>query len=146
MCIRDRDVPAAEDHAIRVLVAEDNPVNRRVAEGLLRKAGCIVASATNGAEAIEKLEQDEFDLVLMDIDMPIMDGLAATRAIRELERGGAIQGNPVIIALTANAIGGDRDACLAAGMNEHMSKPLRSKRLQEMLGSYRAMQKQASNE
>ncbi len=125
--------PLPTHQPLRVLVAEDNPVNRRVAEGLLRRAGCIVTSATNGAEAVEAIRTASFDLVLMDIDMPVMDGLTATREIRELERQGNIKGDHVIVALTANAIGGDRHACLAAGMNEHMAKPLRTAGLEEIL-------------
>lgn len=125
--------PLQTHQPLRVLVAEDNPVNRRVAEGLLRRAGCIVTSAINGAEAVDALRTASFDLVLMDIDMPVMDGLTATREIRELERQGNIRGEHVIVALTANAIGGDRHACLAAGMNEHMAKPLRTAGLEAIL-------------
>lgn len=127
--------------ALRVLVAEDNPVNRRVAEGLLRKVGCTVITATNGAEAVARLENDTFDIVLMDVDMPVMNGLSATRRIRELERLGHIPAAQVIVALTANAIGGDRDACLEAGMDEHMSKPLRRSGLETMLRNFRELRK-----
>ncbi len=125
--------PDTKHRTMHVLVAEDNPVNRRVAEGLLKRAGCTVTSAVNGAEAVEKLAVNRYDLVLMDVDMPVMDGLTATREIRELERQGRIERENVIVALTANAIGGDREACIEAGMDEHMSKPLKTAGLEAML-------------
>lgn len=121
---------------LRVLLAEDNPVNRRVAEGLLKRAGCTVKSAVNGADAVDELMRECYDLVLMDVNMPVLDGLSATRKIRELERGGQIRHSHLIVALTANSIGGDREACLAAGMDEHILKPLRTPRLEEVLGGF----------
>jgi two-component system sensor histidine kinase/response regulator len=103
----------------RVLLAEDNPINREVAVELLRMAGLVVETADNGAAAVELTRTRTYDLVLMDMQMPEMDGLAATRAIR------ARDGRTLpIIAMTANAFGEDRAACLAAGMNDHVPKPV----------------------
>ena len=108
----------------RVLLAEDNPVNQEVARELLRRAGLQVDTAADGAEALAKLRALHYDVVLMDVQMPGMDGLSATRALRE-ERG---PGLPVI-AMTAHAFGEDRAACLAAGMNDHVAKPVDPERL-----------------
>ena len=105
-----------------VLLAEDNPVNVEVAKEYLSSFGCTVSVVGNGLEAIAAMKHAKFDVVLMDCQMPIMDGLTATRRIRdmEVERGGA----PVpIIALTANAFAEDRARCLEAGMNDYLSKP-----------------------
>ncbi|MDE2369061.1 MAG: response regulator [Burkholderiales bacterium] len=102
-----------------VLLAEDNPVNREVAGDLLRSAGIEVVMAGNGAEAVELASQRPFDLVLMDMQMPELDGLAATRAIRT-----RLGHRMPIIAMTANAYDDDRAACLAAGMNDHLAKPV----------------------
>jgi signal transduction histidine kinase/DNA-binding response OmpR family regulator len=109
---------------LRVLLAEDNLVNQKVAIRMLAKEDYSVALAGDGREALEALEQQSFDLILMDVQMPEMDGLQATMAIRERERarGG---GHIPIIALTANAMTGDRDRCLAAGMDGYASKPIR---------------------
>jgi len=112
-------------HDTRVLVVEDNKINRMVVEGILSKAGVIVETAGNGIEALNILKQKTFDLVLMDVQMPEMDGLEATQHIRrDLE----INTLP-IIALTAHAMKGDREMCLEAGMNDYIVKPLSQKRL-----------------
>ncbi len=108
----------------RVLLAEDNPVNQEVAGELLRRAGLLVDTAVDGAEALDKLRSLHYDAVLMDVQMPGMDGLAATRALRA-ERGPALP----VIAMTAHAFGEDRAACLAAGMNDHVAKPVDPERL-----------------
>ena len=114
--------PASPTVALRVLLAEDNPTNVLVASRYLKKLGCTVVHAANGALAMEALKGDPFDLVLMDCQMPELDGLSATRGIRawERERGRA---RIPIIAVTANAFADDREACLAAGMDDHISKP-----------------------
>jgi PAS domain S-box-containing protein len=114
----------------RVLLVEDNAVNRRVAEHQLRKLGCRVGIATNGAEAVAAWEHGDWQLVLMDCQMPVMDGLAATRAIRAHEPPG--QRTP-IVALTANALQGDREACLAAGMDDYLPKPFSPAALRDVV-------------
>jgi two-component system, sensor histidine kinase and response regulator len=112
----------------RILLAEDNPINQEVASELLHSVGLVVETAVNGQRAVECAVEGRFDLVLMDVQMPEMDGLMATRAIR-WKLG---QGLPVI-AMTANAFGEDRAACLAAGMNDHIGKPVDPDKLYEML-------------
>jgi two-component system sensor histidine kinase/response regulator len=106
---------------LRVLLAEDNPVNQTLAVVLLEQMGMRVTVANNGAEALEQVRQSSFDLVLMDVQMPEMDGFQATRAIRELDRP---KGRIPIIALTAHAIKGDKERCLEAGMDDYVSKPI----------------------
>ena len=112
---------------LRVLLAEDNPINRKVAVQMLEKSGLRVAVAVSGREALEKLACETFDVVLMDVQMPEMDGLAATRAIRA---SGASYRDVPIIAMTAHALKGDREMCLEAGMNDYLAKPIR---IQEVL-------------
>jgi len=117
-------VPAAR---LSILVAEDNSVNQRLAARLLEKKGYCVATASNGREAIEAAEKTAFDLILMDVQMPEMDGLAATAAIRERER---LTGAHVpILASTAHAMGGDRERCLQSGMDGYVSKPFKAEAL-----------------
>jgi CheY-like chemotaxis protein len=114
---------------LRVLLAEDNPVNQMLATRILEKLGHKVQVVSNGKEATERVRAEEFDLVLMDVQMPEMDGLDATRNIRNLAQ--ATQ--PHIIAMTANAMEGDREMCLAAGMNDYVSKPIRVNELVDAL-------------
>jgi PAS domain S-box-containing protein len=108
---------------LRVLLVEDNRVNQSLAVALLKKSGCQCQLAENGVRALEFLRQENFDLVLMDVSMPEMDGLEATRRIRTGECGTIAQQN-YIVAMTANAMEGDREKCLAAGMDDYLSKPL----------------------
>jgi CheY-like chemotaxis protein len=115
----------------RVLLAEDNDVNRRVATGLAERIGCRIDAVENGRQALEALDYNLHDLVLMDVQMPEMDGFAATAAIRERER--ATGKHIPIIAMTAHAMQGDREKCLAAGMDGYLSKPLRPGPLREIL-------------
>ena len=119
-----RDPAPADLHAglrgARILLVEDNEVNQEVALALLGGAGIEVSVAGNGQEALDALERQEFDAVLMDCQMPVMDGYAATRAIRRQPRRQSLP----VIAMTANAMVGDRDAALAAGMNDHIAKPI----------------------
>jgi len=105
---------------VHVLLVEDNAINRELAVDLLSRAGIVVRVASNGQEALDVLARERFDAVLMDCQMPVMDGFAATRALR---RRPALQSLPVI-AMTANAMVGDREAVLAAGMNDHIAKPI----------------------
>jgi PAS domain S-box-containing protein len=109
----------------RVLLAEDNPVNREVSTALLEVAGLQVQAANDGAQALARARDGGYDLILMDMQMPVMDGLQAARAIRALPGGGAIP----IIAMTANAFEDDRRACLEAGMNDYLSKPVEPQQL-----------------
>jgi two-component system sensor histidine kinase/response regulator len=106
---------------LHVLVADDNPVNRHLVAGLFEQRGDTVVQVEDGARALKTASSVAFDVIFMDLEMPEMDGLAATRAIREAERG---HGRHVaIIALTSRAQPADRDACLAAGMDAHLTKP-----------------------
>ncbi|AGN78300.1 MULTISPECIES: response regulator [Pseudomonas] len=109
----------------RILLVEDNPVNQLVAKGMLAKLGCQVQLATQGAEALEQLERDDFDLVLMDCNMPVMDGYEASRRIRQSGRWP----NLPIVALTANAMPEERERCRTAGMNDYLAKPFRREEL-----------------
>jgi two-component system, sensor histidine kinase and response regulator len=111
----------------RVLLVEDNEINRQVASELLEKAGLIVAIAKNGREGLEAVSREDFDLVLMDIQMPEMDGFEATRKIRASGKAGA-EALP-ILAMTANAMAGDRERSLEAGMNDHVIKPIDPEKL-----------------
>lgn len=110
------------DRRLKVLVVEDNPVNQRVSQGMLSARGHQVQLAANGREALEALENGQFDLVLMDVQMPEMDGLEATRRIRHQEA--ASGGHIPIIAMTAHALNEDRRRCLEVGMDEHVVKPI----------------------
>ncbi|MBI3678810.1 MAG: PAS domain S-box protein [Acidobacteria bacterium] len=113
---------------IRVLVAEDNLVNQRVATRMLTRLGCRADVAINGVEVLKALQEKRYDLILMDCQMPEMDGLEATREIRRLEGSG---GRVPIIALTANALPGQREECLEAGMDDYLPKPVRLQELVE---------------
>jgi PAS domain S-box-containing protein len=112
----------------RVLLAEDNGVNQVVARNMLKALGCEFDIVPNGAEALQALQNNSYDLVLMDCQMPVMDGYAATRAIREREARKGLNRLPVV-ALTANALVGDADACLESGMDDHLAKPYTRRQL-----------------
>jgi CheY-like chemotaxis protein len=112
---------------LRVLVVDDNLINQKVAARLLEKEGHSVVIAENGRVALERLGNAHFDLVLMDLQMPEMDGFAATAAIRQREAG---TGRRLpIVAVTANALVGDRERCLQAGMDAYISKPVQKQLL-----------------
>jgi signal transduction histidine kinase/ligand-binding sensor domain-containing protein/DNA-binding response OmpR family regulator len=115
----------------RILLAEDNPVNQRLAVGLLEKMGHQVTVAQNGREALDLLAQQTFDLVLMDVQMPEMDGFAATREIRKREQGQ--QRHIPVIAMTAHAMKGDRETCIAVGMDGYIAKPINRAELQQLI-------------
>jgi CheY-like chemotaxis protein len=114
---------------MRILLAEDNSVNQMLAVRLLRGLGYTADVAGNGVEAVDAVDADRYDLVLMDVQMPEMDGLEATREIRA--RHGP--SGPQIVAMTASAMAEDRDECLAAGMNDYVSKPIRVEELMSAL-------------
>ncbi len=116
----------------RILLAEDNLTNQMVAQAILKKLGFQSDIATNGAEALNALENTRYDLVLMDMQMPEMDGLEATRRIRDIQSS-VFNHNIPIIAMTANAMKEDREHCLEAGMNDYVSKPIKPQALSEML-------------
>ncbi|MBP5969304.1 response regulator [Pseudomonas iridis] len=112
-----------------VLLVEDNPVNQTVIEAMLRSLGFTVSVATDGAQAVRSAQGSEFEVILMDCRLPIIDGYEATRQIRDLPG----RGNVPIIALTANALQGDRETCLSAGMNDYLAKPFKRNDLQQIL-------------
>ena len=119
------------DH-LTVLLVEDNMVNRTLALEMLQRLGCDAQHAGNGVEALDALEKQEFDVVLMDCQMPVMDGFIATRKLREREVAKKLE--PIrVVALTANALAGDREACLAAGMNDYLAKPFTLAQLRNIL-------------
>jgi CheY-like chemotaxis protein len=116
------DATLAQHHPLRILLAEDNVVNQKLALRLLSQMGYRADLASNGIEAIESLARQTYDVVLMDVQMPEMDGLEATRRIVQRWPAGE---RPRIVAMTANAMQGDREACLAAGMDDYVTKPIR---------------------
>lgn len=119
----------AKQFPLRILIAEDNPVNFKLAERVLTKLGYAPERASNGKEAVEFLQRKPYDVILMDVQMPVMDGMEATRKIRTLHN----QTQPGIIAMTANAMQGDMEECLKAGMDDYISKPIRLEDLCAML-------------
>ena len=120
----------AARHPLRILLAEDNVVNQKLALRLLQQMGYRADLASNGIEAIESIERQPYDVVLMDVQMPEMDGLEATRRITARWQPGE---RPRIVAMTANAMAGDREECLAAGMDDYVTKPIRVDALVEAL-------------
>ncbi len=132
----EKTIPTLEESpaSIRALVAEDNIVNQQVIAGLLQKRGVKVALANNGREALQEVQKQDFDLILMDMQMPEMDGITATREIRKL--GGKYQ-DLLIFALTANTTSDDKSDCLLAGMNGFLSKPLSLQELDNVLAGIR---------
>jgi signal transduction histidine kinase/CheY-like chemotaxis protein len=120
--------------SLRILLAEDNPVNQRLACRLLEKRGHSVVVAANGLEALEALEKERFNLVFMDLQMPVMDGFEATAAIRKKEV--ATGTHLAVIALTAHAMKGDREKCLESGMDDYLTKPIRTQDLDQLLENY----------
>jgi two-component system sensor histidine kinase/response regulator len=109
--------------ALDILLVEDNPVNQLLAQRVLENAGHRVTVAGDGAQAVETIRRERFDLVLMDVQMPVLGGLEATAAIRDAERASGGVHLPVI-AMTASAMQGDRERCLAVGMDDYISKPI----------------------
>jgi CheY-like chemotaxis protein len=123
----------SKPRSLRILLAEDNPINQMMMMKMLNKLGYNADIAANGLEVLKFLEIQPYDLILMDIQMPEMDGFQATREIRKLWASGD---RPKIIAITANALEGDQERCLAAGMDGYISKPLRLDKLRAVLELY----------
>jgi CheY-like chemotaxis protein len=128
-----RHTPPKNHSGMRILLAEDNAVNQKVALRLLEREGHSVVVVGDGKQALMKFEEEPFDIILMDVQMPNMDGFEATAAIRRREKeiGGAIP----ILAVTAHAMKGDQERCLAAGMNGYITKPIRPNDLNEAIES-----------
>ena len=124
------DAGLAARHPLRILLAEDNVVNQKLAMRLLQQMGYRADLASNGLEAVESVQRQDYDVVLMDVQMPEMDGLEAARRITAAVPAGA---RPRIVAMTANAMQGDREACLAAGMDDYLTKPIRVEQLVQAL-------------
>src|SRR5439155_21733542 len=127
----------------RVLVVEDNAVNQDVATGLLKNMGCTVMTASNGRRAVQLFVQERFDLILMDCEMPVMDGFDATKRIRDIERamsglrdGDVSRSHTPIVALTAHALAEVRERCLKAEMDDFLVKPYDEAQIADMLGRW----------
>ena len=130
-----QQVPLSETNgqSLRILVADDNAINQQVALGLLGKLGHRVNIANNGAEAVAMLQREDYDLVLMDVQMPEVDGITATKMIRGLPD---YKSRTPIIAMTANAMSEDRDICINAGMNDYLAKPINRQKLETLIGRW----------
>jgi CheY-like chemotaxis protein len=128
---------------LRILLAEDNPVNQRLATKLLEKRGHQVTVTATGREALHCVQEQNFDVVLMDVQMPDMDGLEATALIREWEKNR--ERRTPIVALTAHSMKGDRDRCLAAGMDTYVTKPFDAAKLIEVVESSARFRARASH-
>jgi len=124
------DPGMAVRHPLRILLAEDNVVNQKLAMRILQQMGYRADLASNGIEAVESVQRQTYDVVLMDVQMPEMDGLEAARQICARWEP---QARPRIVAMTANAMQGDREMCLQAGMDDYLTKPIRVERLVEAL-------------
>lgn len=112
------------EQALRILMAEDNPINQKVGKLILQKAGYSVEIVSDGTQAVEAHEKNPYHIILMDCQMPSMDGFEASRRIRQMDGE-----QPAIIAVTANAMVGEREKCLQAGMNDYLSKPFQAEQL-----------------
>ena len=135
-------LPDFSAHEARVLVVEDNRINQQVVLGMLQNLGLRAKAASNGREALEFLERESCELLLMDVQMPVMDGMETTRQLRGRAR---LRELPVI-AMTAHAMRGDREACLAAGMNDYLAKPVTRKTLAEVLSRWLPARRQPEND
>ena len=133
-------LPLANGDGIRILLVEDNRINQRLAVRILEKAGHIVKVANHGIEALSALESEIFDLVFMDIQMPHMDGITATREIRRREK--KTQLHVPIIAMTAHAMKGDREKCMECGMDGYVTKPIVHSQIDEAIQLAREQRKQ----
>ena len=116
---------------MKILVAEDNPINQKFVQVALKKAGHVITSVTDGRQAVDAINRESFDLVLMDVQMPEMDGFEATSRIRQYQKESGV--HIPIVAMTANAMKGDREKCIEAGMDDYLSKPVKVRELLEVL-------------
>ena len=121
---------------LRILMAEDNPINQRVGKLILQRAGFDIDLVGDGNEALEAHRSNPYDLILMDCQMPTMDGFEASRQIRSLD-----QPQPVIVAVTANALVGERERCLEAGMDDYLSKPFQAEQLVALVKKWVAIRR-----
>jgi CheY-like chemotaxis protein len=128
------DLERQAREGLRILLAEDNPVNQAVAERLLTKRGYSVITVANGREVLAALDDEHFDLVLMDVQMPEMDGIEATAAIRRGESDTGVR--LPIVAMTAHAMKGDEEQCLSAGMDAYITKPIRAGELYSIIDRF----------
>jgi CheY-like chemotaxis protein len=124
--------PSLPTAPARVLLVDDNPINLLVAREMLSSLGVAVETAVDGAEALARLEREPFLLVFMDVQMPVLDGLEATRRLRAREQTRGLP-RTVVVALTANAMAGDRERCLACGMDDYLAKPVNREHLADAL-------------
>ncbi|PIR39882.1 MAG: histidine kinase [Alphaproteobacteria bacterium CG11_big_fil_rev_8_21_14_0_20_39_49] len=118
---------------IKVLVADDYPINLELTQEMLEMMECMVDSAEDGIQAVKLCNDNEYDVIFMDVQMPNMDGYKATKEIRKSGNGNS---KTVIIAITANAMAGDKEKCLDAGMDDYISKPIKGKNIEDMLIKY----------
>jgi two-component system sensor histidine kinase/response regulator len=132
-----------EPEPVKILLAEDNPVNQVLITRLLEKKNCPVTVAANGKEVLEALKENEFDLILMDVQMPMMDGFETTRSIRRKEKFTKDHIN--IIAMTAHAMQGDKERCLEVGMDDYLSKPVKSEELYNTINKFATAEKEKEN-
>jgi CheY-like chemotaxis protein len=119
----------------KALVADDYLINQELTKEMLELMGCVVDVAEDGAIALDKFQKNQYDIIIMDVQMPNMDGYAATKNIRELEAKNGLKHIP-IIAITASALQGDEEKCLHAGMDDYMSKPIKGEILENTLKKY----------
>jgi signal transduction histidine kinase/DNA-binding response OmpR family regulator len=131
-----KESPDGKNHIYNVLLVEDNLVNQKLAIAILTKLQCSVDLAENGQIALDKVREKEYDIVFMDCQMPVMNGYDATRAVRALEEDGTLTSHLPIIAMTANAMSGDREICLEAGMDDYISKPIKKVKIIDALKKY----------
>jgi CheY-like chemotaxis protein len=129
----------------KILLAEDNIVNQKVTMTYLSQLGCQADLAENGEQVLELMRSKDYDIILMDCQMPLLDGYDTTQAIRRIESNAQISRHVVIIAMTANAFTEDRDRCLAIGMDDFLSKPIRRQQLKETLEDWIIKQKLKEN-
>jgi CheY-like chemotaxis protein len=127
--------PALGNRTLRILLADDSEDNRFLVRGYLKDTGCVIDEVANGAEVVEKFKDGVYDLILMDAEMPVLDGYAATRAVRAIEKERAAPGTP-ILALTAHALKEARDRSMEAGCTDHLTKPITKSALLEAIGRY----------